>query len=437
MKRVMKDKKVMSTIAVLVLAVALFASGVIASPPTSAGDPPVESKINYQGQLTDDAGNPLNGTYDMEFLFYDSVSGGSQVGITITEDDVEVTNGLFSVKLDVDQSDFNGQGLWLEVMVEGETLSPRQEILPVPYALSLKSGAVIEGNSDYGLSSITTNSYGLYGESSSDSFGAGVIGVNTGGVGDGIQAVSDGRAGIAAWGEGANTYGGFFSSDNDQFDLALGGAVGRINTDPDDENSNLVLSSNNDVTVRLDNDGGENGVFRIKNSGGNDVCTVNEDGNLSIAADSYIFISGNDLIRNLNTDSTRWDCQTNGAVRIWRGGDAGSKWIYIPITVPGVLYGQEVTVEELTIYYTCQDGTKNYIYQTYLYKQTGADSAVTIVGDNTHRTSNTATSYALSLTENNILSSDQGILGLNLGLHFEDDTNYIQFGGARLRLGHD
>ena len=143
MKKVMRNKKVIAMMVVGLVAIFLAASGVVASPPMFGDDPPVESKINYQGQLMDDAGNPLDGTYDMEFRFYNAAVGGSQVGSTISRGDVAVANGLFSVKLDVDQSDFNGQGLWLEVKVEGETLSPRQEILPVPYALSLKPGAEI------------------------------------------------------------------------------------------------------------------------------------------------------------------------------------------------------------------------------------------------------------------------------------------------------
>lgn len=124
MKKVMKNKRVAAVLAVVVLAVALLVSGVIASPPTLGG-PPVASKISYQGQLTDSAGNPLDGAYDIEFLLYDAASGGSQVGSTITKNDVQVNNGLFNVKLDVDQADFDGQGLWLQVKVEGETLNPR------------------------------------------------------------------------------------------------------------------------------------------------------------------------------------------------------------------------------------------------------------------------------------------------------------------------
>jgi len=43
----------------------------------------------------------------------------------------------------------------------------------------------------------------------------------------------------------------------------------------------LILSSNNDVDIRLDNDSGGNGVFRIKNSAGQAVFTVDEQGNFN------------------------------------------------------------------------------------------------------------------------------------------------------------
>jgi hypothetical protein len=427
MKKVIKNKKIAAVVGMVVLAVALLASQVVASPPMGSGDSIVESKINYQGQLTDSAGNPLDGAYDMEFRFYDSGTDGSQVGSNITENDVEVTNGLFNVKLDVDQRDFNGKGLWLQMRVRpsggiwDDWMTPRQEILPVPYALSLKPGATMSASMEASVLTAENTAIGHGIEGKADA-GCGVRGQSSSGYG-GCFSSSTG-------------YGGLFSSDNDGFDLVLDGAVGRISTYPNDQNSDLVLSSNNDVTVRLDNDGGEEGVFKIKNSGGDDVCTVSEEGDLSIAADSYIFIPGYEFIKGHDTDTTRWGCWTNGAVRIWRGAAAGGKEIYIPITVPGVLYGQEVTVEELTIYYMCQNGTKNYISCTGLTKQVNASSSVLIWGDDTDRTSNTATSYTLSLTQHNVLSSDYGILGLRLWLNFVDDTNYIVIGGARLRLSH-
>jgi hypothetical protein len=94
----------------------------------------VSAGINYQGRLTDPGGAPLDGTYKMRFIVYDAKQGGTAVWNSGNQD-VQVQNGLFNVKLAVDQADFDGQALWLSIIVEGETLSPRQEILPAPYAL--------------------------------------------------------------------------------------------------------------------------------------------------------------------------------------------------------------------------------------------------------------------------------------------------------------
>jgi hypothetical protein len=176
------------------------------------------------------------------------------------------------------------------------------------------------------------------------------------------------------------------------------------------------------------------GVYGYSTSG--TAISAGGTGIIESTADSYIFISGNEFIKNMDTDSTRWDCQGNGSVQIWRGSATGEKYIYMPITVPGVLYGQNVTVEQITIYYKCQDGTKGYIGNTCLWKQTSAAGYVTLVTDYTPRTSNAATSYSLTLTSNNELSSNQGILSLHMRLDFADNANYIQLGGVRLRLGH-
>jgi hypothetical protein len=153
-------------------------------------------------------------------------------------------------------------------------------------------------------------------------------------------------------------------------------------------------------------------------------------------ADSYVFVPGNAFVKNNDTDTTRWDMQINGAARVRRGATAGAKYIFIPITLPGVLYGQAVTVKSITVYYECQNGANNYITGTSLTKQTAADSFVTIISDGTSRTSNTATSYTLNLTTNNVLSSNQGILGLYLTLAFANDADYVQIGGVQLQLSH-
>jgi len=430
---------VAASVALLIL---LWATGgVVAGPPAEgpggevniAGT--VASKISYQGRLTDPAGNPLDGTYTMRFRLYDAQSGGTMLWDSGAQS-VQVTNGLFNVKLDVDPGDFNGQELWLEVRVGGEMLAPRQEILPVPYALSLRPGAVISDTTSYvelnrfrAKPGVGSWKYGVYAKSEGTGLFAFYYGVYGSGSTTGVYGSSDSGTGVYGYSDSghavhAQSSGGAFA----------GAALWAQNTNTTNGIAVWADNESSDTTLVVRNKGAGPLIKGFGGDGGEDEFRVSNNGKIETKADSYIFISGNEFIKNKDTDTTRWDCRMNGSVRIWRGSAAGTKWIYIPITLPGVLYGQEVKLKSITVYYKCEDGSINYITGTYLYKQTDADSQVTLVADTTDRKSNTATSYTLDV--NHALSSDTGILGLYLGLHFEDDTHYIQIGGVRLRLGH-
>jgi len=110
----------------------------------------VPSSINYQGRLTNSAGEPLSGTYNMTFRLYKVASGG-----TILDTDmhsVEVTDGLFNTAIDFNQDIFDGKDLWLGVAIGTVTeMTPRQELIAVPYALSLRPGANITGSARVAL----------------------------------------------------------------------------------------------------------------------------------------------------------------------------------------------------------------------------------------------------------------------------------------------
>ena len=101
----------------------------------------MSSRISYQGVLQEDS-TPVSGNRDMVFRLFSNGTCTTQVGNDVVRNGVVVTDGLFSVELDVDHDDFNGQGLWLQVEVSGTVLGC-QEILPAPYALSLRPGATI------------------------------------------------------------------------------------------------------------------------------------------------------------------------------------------------------------------------------------------------------------------------------------------------------
>ncbi|MFN8473964.1 MAG: hypothetical protein U0822_17365 [Anaerolineae bacterium] len=100
----------------------------------------VGTSFTYQGSLVDN-GAPASGTYDLQFRLYNDDTAGSQVGSTLTGQDVPVTNGLFTVRLDFGNV-FDGTQLWLEVAVRPgsstdafTTLSPRQRLTAAPYAV--------------------------------------------------------------------------------------------------------------------------------------------------------------------------------------------------------------------------------------------------------------------------------------------------------------
>ncbi len=129
----------------------------------------VSTGFTYQGELQD-GGSPANGVYDFRFVLHNALSGGAQVGSTVTVDDLIVSDGLFTVPLDFGNR-FDGTALWLEIGVrEGSStgaytiLSPRQALAAAPYALGLRPGAVISGTVQFGypVLSLSSSSNGMH-----------------------------------------------------------------------------------------------------------------------------------------------------------------------------------------------------------------------------------------------------------------------------------
>jgi hypothetical protein len=114
--------------AVVTAAFALFALAAAAS-----GEIP--KKINYQGKLTDPSGVPLSGSHSMVFSIYEAADGGSPLWSETKTAEAD-SDGIFSTVLGSVNSlevDFTGP-CWLEIEVDGETLSPRREVVSVPFA---------------------------------------------------------------------------------------------------------------------------------------------------------------------------------------------------------------------------------------------------------------------------------------------------------------
>jgi len=118
----------------------LVVAGVLLCGGTLAGAQALGTSFTYQGRLTD-AGNPANGPYDLQLALFDAASGGSQVGPTLTRDDIVVSDGLFTTSLDFGAV-FAGSKRWLELRVRPGastgsylTLAGRQELTPSPNAV--------------------------------------------------------------------------------------------------------------------------------------------------------------------------------------------------------------------------------------------------------------------------------------------------------------
>ncbi len=92
------------------------------------------SSFTYQGQLRQ-SGVPVSGTYNLDFSLWDAEVNGNLVAGPLNRPNTQVTNGLFTTSLDFPSAVFTGARLWLEVIANGTTLLPRQELTAVPYAL--------------------------------------------------------------------------------------------------------------------------------------------------------------------------------------------------------------------------------------------------------------------------------------------------------------
>src|SRR5580700_3824294 len=81
--------------------------------------------FTYQGRLQNN-GAPASGSFDLTLALFNAASSGSQVGSTLTNLDVGVTNGLFTITADFGAI-YNGAAYWLQIGVRtngGGTFAP-------------------------------------------------------------------------------------------------------------------------------------------------------------------------------------------------------------------------------------------------------------------------------------------------------------------------
>ena len=347
----------------------------VVTPQTSTGN-----AFTYQGYL-EDGSSPANGKYDFQFNLYNALTGGSQVGSTITKDNVTVTNGLFSVALDFG-SVFDGTGLWLEAGVRPGSstgsyviLNPRQEITPAPYALSLKPGAHIQGNST--SATLGGSDAGVYGEESLFG-GAGVYGL----------ASYTGLT-CAIW-PTLQQSGGYFESKAEGCGY---GVYGKGNTG---------------VYGRSDASGGYGG--RFENTAGGVAVSAIGSGIIKSTADTKIVVSPFDLsswsgVSVITSDQGYVYLQTSAS---------GPHQVHLPVTLPAQVFGVPQKLKGIEVCYQL-DNASSYISGTEAYYNNASGVPTYFFEDTTDRTSTSWTCYTYyDPTPDSI----QGSVVVRLYLHY-------------------
>lgn len=227
--------------------------------------------FTYQGQLKQN-GNPYNGTCDFQFSLWNAASEGGQLGLTLTQPNVNVNNGLFTIPaLSFGADRFDGDARWLQIAVRCPAgsgsytpLSPRQKLNPAPYALALPglwtrqhatspsliggysgngvtpgvTGATISGGGAPSHINSVTDNYGTIGGGYENRAGDGAGSVadkSYATVGGGYSNIASGEAATigggydnTASGGHATIGGGIYNQVTASWDATIGGGYGNI-----------------------------------------------------------------------------------------------------------------------------------------------------------------------------------------------------------------
>ncbi|HCP45323.1 MAG TPA: hypothetical protein DIU15_04745, partial [Deltaproteobacteria bacterium] len=127
----------MPRVSLLVLVFVLSSATALATP----------TRLSQQGRVLDGAGGPLSGSHTLVFTLYDEETGGNVLWTETHQ--LNLDEGYYSVTLGtlstLDDLLFDGGAQWLQLTLNGDDLSPRQEVISVPYAMRSTSATHLDG----------------------------------------------------------------------------------------------------------------------------------------------------------------------------------------------------------------------------------------------------------------------------------------------------
>lgn len=126
---------------------------------------PTGTQFTFQGALSTGNG-PVGGKVDLAVSLWDAPIDGIQVASTVEFNDVDLDTGggqgLFTLQLDFGGDVFNGDPRWVQIAVRKppagfETISPRQPIRAVPYAIQTRGLFVTQDAGEFYVGIGTTS----------------------------------------------------------------------------------------------------------------------------------------------------------------------------------------------------------------------------------------------------------------------------------------
>ncbi|KKR66934.1 MAG: hypothetical protein UU09_C0043G0001, partial [Microgenomates group bacterium GW2011_GWA2_40_6] len=117
---------------------------------SSASSPVIGSRIlSFQGRLTDTSGNPIIASTGILFKLFSSGAGGTELYSSDTGNSQVVVpddNGIFNTIIGKSHGDTipstvftEHSEVWLQITVDAETMTPRQQIATVAYAMNAET----------------------------------------------------------------------------------------------------------------------------------------------------------------------------------------------------------------------------------------------------------------------------------------------------------
>ncbi|MBI4655454.1 MAG: hypothetical protein HY746_01780, partial [Elusimicrobia bacterium] len=229
----------------------------------------VPGSINYQGRIEKDNA-PYTGILHLKFRFYDALTAGN-LEWESPELVVNAVQGIFSAAITPPWSVFASQEVrYLEIQVESDVLSPRENMNSVVYSLIAKR---LEDGSDLSVSTLTA-SYNVFLATA-----AGNVGIGTNApnkrlvVNGGIRLLAD----------------GIYFADNSYMSAAGVGSAGAVSANI---NAVMVSDADDNGTGDIIFQSASTEKMRMINNGNMGIGTTNPLGKLDVNGSLYVSNSG-------------------------------------------------------------------------------------------------------------------------------------------------